>query len=259
MSKVGAVMHLPHKRQHFLPLLLVPGLTLIASMASSEDSTSLVVGPFSDQALGNLPGGWKPLTFENIPRHTQYSIVHDESETAVRARAEAAASGLIRDIRIDPRAYPVITWRWKVANLIEHADVTRKDGDDYPARIYVIFRDDNEELGFWEKTKSFFFRLAHGVDPPTGALNYVWDTRAPVGTSLPNAYTARVHMIVVASGAANLNRWMTIERDMVADFRAAFGRDPPPIVGVAIMTDTDNTGESATAWYGDIVFKRGAP
>jgi len=259
MSKTGAGMHLLHKWQPFLPLLLVPVLALFASMASSEDSTSLVVGLFSDQAPDTLPDGWKPLTFENIPRHTEYSVVHDENETAVRARAEAAASGLIRDIRIDPRVYPVITWRWKVANLIEHADVTRKDGDDYPARIYVIFRDDDEELGFWEKTKSFFYRLAHGVDPPTGALNYVWDTRAPVGTSLPNAYTARVHMIVVASGAANLNRWMTIERDVVADFRAAFGRDPPPIVGVAIMTDTDNTGESATAWYGDIVFKRGAP
>ena len=240
-------------------LLFCSVIALSSATVSGEDSGSLAVGPFSHQAAGALPPGWRPLTFQNISRHTQYTVTRDDDRTVVRARAEAAASGLIRDIRIDPHEYPVIAWHWKVANLVEHADVTRKDGDDYPARLYVIFRSDKDELGLWEKTKVFFYRLAHDEDPPTGAINYIWDTRAPKGTAVPNAYTGRVHMIVVESGPANLNRWMTVERNVFADYRAAFGRDPLLITGVAIMTDTDNTGESATAWYGDIVFKRGDP
>jgi len=240
-----------------LPLLSGAVVVLLAATAAAGDAV-LEVGPFSRHAPGGLPPDWKPLTFQKVPQPTHYALVQDGERVVVRADARAGASGLIRDIRIDPHAYPVVAWRWKVANLLERADIARRDGDDYPARLYIVFRSDHEELGAWEKIKIFFYRLWFREEPPTGALNYIWDAHAPPGAIVPNAYTARVRMIVVESGAANLNRWMTVERNLADDYRAAFGRAPPPVVGVAIMTDTDNTGESATAWYGDIVFKRAA-
>ena len=238
------------------PILL--GITLCAAsaVAAENDGAVLDVGRFSRQAPGGLPAEWKPLTFQKVPQHTRYELVRDGDQVVVRASAEASASGLIRDIRIDPREYPVIQWRWRIANLLERADIGRKQGDDFPARIYIVFRSDRDQLWHMGKNKNLFYRLLYNEEPPTGAINYVWDGRSPKGTIVPNAYTACVRMIVVENGAANLNRWMTVERNLLDDYRAAFEDEAPPIVGVAIMTDTDNTGESATAWYGDIVFKK---
>ncbi len=239
------------------PLLLgVTSALFAATVSAGNDDAYIDVGSFSRQIPGGLPPEWKPLTFRKVAQHTRYELVRDGGQVVVRAEAQAAASGLIRDIRIDPRAYPVVQWRWKVANLLERADIARKDGDDHPARLYVIFRSDHDQLSVWEKVKIFFYRLLYGEEPPTGAINYIWDTRALKGTIAPNAYTARVRMIVVESGATKLNRWVTEERNLLEDYRAAFEDEPPPVVGVAIMTDTDNTGEAATAWYGDIVFKK---
>lgn len=236
---------------------LVLGVTIaLLAPPATADGEMLEVGAFSRQAPGGLPPGWKPLTFRKAPRPTHYELVRDDDRVVVRAEAQAGASGLIREVRIHPREYPVIQWHWKVANLLERADIGRKDGDDYPARLYIVFRSDRDRLSAWEKIKIFFYRLFYGEEPPTGAINYIWDARAPQGTIAPNAYTSRVRMIVVESGAAELNRWIVEERNLYDDYRAAFEDEPPPVVGVAIMTDTDNTGESATAWYGDIVFKK---
>jgi len=92
------------------------------------------------------------------------------------------------------------------------------------------------------------------ADVPLAALCYVWDGKAAAGTSVWSAFTDRVRVIVAESGGANLGKWVTIRRDVAADFRAAFGEEPPDISGVVLATDTDNTGESATAFYGDVRF-----
>ena len=86
-------------------------------------------------------------------------------------------------------------------------------------------------------------------------INYVWDNRQPVGTVRPNAYTDRTRMWVLESGTARAGEWVTETRDLAADFRAAFGEAPPDLIGIAIATDTDNTGEHATAWFGDLVLR----
>lgn len=62
--------------------------------------------------------------------------------------------------------------------------------------------------------------------------------------------------IVVESGAAGVNQWLAVERNIAADFRTAFGEEPPAITAVAVATDTDNTGASVTAFYVDISFHK---
>lgn len=227
-------------------LLIIPAFAL---------ADPLVVGGFSALSAGDpLPEGWEPMTFDDIESHTRYTVVEDEGAGAIRADSRASAAGLIRKISIDPAAYPVIQWRWKAANVLEAGDVRKKSGDDYPARIYITFAYDSDRVGFFKKAKYEAVRLAYGEYPPLGAISYIWASHAPVGTSVPNPYTDQVRMIVIRSGPKHLGTWVTERRNVFEDYRRAFGEDPPKISGVAIMTDTDNTGESATAYYGDIVF-----
>ncbi len=216
---------------------------------------SLPVGLFSAEPAGaGLPSDWEPLTFPKISKHTEYTLVAEDGQTVVKAVSRGGASGLIRRINIDPEAWPVLSWRWKVSNIYKAGDVTRKEGDDYPARIYVTFRYDPDESGFFEKLRYETAKALYGDYPPAAAINYIWASSAPVETPVPNPYSDRAMMIAVESGGQAAGRWVSERRNILEDFRRVFGKSPPPISGVAIMTDSDNTGESATAWYGDIVF-----
>lgn len=235
-------------------LALVTGSGTFVDPASAEDT--LVVGAFSSAPGGpGPPPGWKALTFKKVATHTAYTVVRDSDRTVVRADSRAGASGLTREVSIDLKEYPLVAWQWKVANVISKGDVTKKVGDDYAARLYITFAYDPDKVGFSKKAKYKLGRMLFG-DIPIAAINYIWDRRTPQGTIVPNAFTDFVKMIVVESGEANVGRWMEEERNLYEDYRRAFDEEPLPINGVAIMTDTDNTGEAATAYYGDIAFKR---
>jgi hypothetical protein len=188
---------------------------------------------------------------------TRYSLVKEGETVVVKAVSEASASGLIREMKIDPKEFPLLQWRWKVGNILKKGDVKTKEGDDYPARIYITFEYDPQKLNFLERTKYNAYRILYGRYPPLRAINYIWESTAPRGTAVPNPYTNRVKMIVVESGPEKVNQWVVEERNVFEDYRKAFDEEPPPISGVALMTDTDNTGETATAYYGDIYFRKG--
>jgi hypothetical protein len=240
--------------------LMALGLALVLASSTvviAESNEQLPVGTFSHAQLGQtLPPGWKPLTFEKIQTHTRYSLVKDGDQVVVKAVSRQSSSGITREITIDPNEYPVVEWRWKVENILKHGDVTQKSGDDYPARLYITFEYDGSKVGFFEKAKYEAAKFFYGQYPPIGAINYIWESKSPIGTMVPNPYTDRVNMIVIESGKTRLNEWITEERNVYEDYMKAFGENPPKISGVAIMTDTDNTKESAIAYFGDIVFKK---
>jgi len=234
-------------------------LLIFPFYATSQPQSFIEVGMFSTEKLENkIPSNWKPLTFKKIERHTTYSLVKDGESIILKAVSETSASGLIREIKIDPKQYPILRWRWKVENILEKGDVRKKQGDDYPARIYITFEYDPSQLGLIEKAKFEAVKLVYGQYPPIFAINYIWESKSPIGTIVPNPYSDRVMMIVVQSGKTKLNQWIDEERNIYEDFKKAFGREPFMISGVAIMTDTDNTGERAIAYYGDILFKKNA-
>jgi hypothetical protein len=237
-------------------ILIIFSLALLPEL-NAQPGEMIEVGKFSAEKVTNgLPSGWKPLTFKKIERHTVYSLVKDGDTVVVKAVAESSASGLVREIKIDPKEYAIVEWRWRVSNILKKGDVHIKEGDDYPARIYVTFEYDPSRLGFFDKAKYEMIRLLYGQYPPIGAINYIWESRTPIGTMIPNPYTDRVMMFVVESGAEKRNQWVSEKRNVYEDYKKAFGQEPPMISGVAIMTDTDNTGESAVAYYGDILFRK---
>ena len=207
------------------------------------------------RAGAELPPDYRLYAFAGQDRLTAYSLVEDAGRTVLRARADASTAGIMRNVRADPAATPLLAWRWKALRLPERADLRTKAGDDYAARLYVVFDLRLAELPFGERFGVTLARLIYGEDVPAAALCYVWATRAPVGTFAPNAYTGRVRMVVAESGAANLGRWVEHERDLEADYRQAFGAPPPPVKGVIVSTDTDNTRDTAETFYGDVLFR----
>ena len=235
-------------------IVLLMCLSGAAMVAHAQGSAKLEVGHFSVAAEGAvLPDGWAPLTFKKIERHTTYEVVKDGPVSVVKAVSEASASGLTKAVAIDPHEYPIVRWRWKVENLLQKGNVNRKDGDDYPARLYITFAYEPAKVSFGRKLKYQAGRVLFG-DIPIGALNYIWDGKSPVGTVVDNAFTDFAKMIVVESGPQRIGTWVEEERNVYEDYRLAFGEEPPAISGVAIMSDTDNTKERAVAYYGDIVF-----
>ncbi len=239
-------------------VFLISGCLCSQAMSWGQSSSVIDVGKFSlNQSGTGIPGGWKPLTFKKIPKQTEYVLVKDGEQVVVKAVSEASASGLTKEVTINPKDYPIVRWRWKVENLLQHSDVNRKDGDDYPARLYITFAYDPDHVSFGKKLKYKAGRVLFG-DIPIGALNYIWETKTPVGTIVENAYTDFAQMIVVESGLSKVGAWVDEERNVYEDYKKAFGEEPPMINGVAIMSDTDNTKERAVAFYGDISFRRAA-
>ena len=195
-------------------------------------AASTVVGRFS---AGDL-AGWTPETFRG-KKQTLYTLVRDNDRTVLRAESRQAASGLIRKVDLNPAESPVLRWSWKIDHTLARENARSKEGDDFAARVYVIF----PGTFFWQ----------------TRAINYVWSGKLPKGTVIPNAYTKNAMIVVVESGEERVRQWVGEERNIAQDYRKYFGDDPPRLGGVAVMTDTDNTGEEAVAWYGDLVLDTG--
>jgi hypothetical protein len=244
-----------HRPDHRLKLLMLAAL--LSASAAFAVNDQLVAAAFSPLRPGNTPpAGWTPLAAANIKVHTRYTLVEDNGITVLRADSESGASGLSLKLRVDTAELPWLRWRWKISNLIETADLRSKDGDDFPARIYVMFDYPLGKLPFVERNKLRLARALFDPNLPAATLCYVWDSKASTGTIASSAYTDRVKVIVVESGPARIRQWVDVERNIARDFRMAFGEDAPPVSAIAVATDTDNTGTFATAFFGDISFNK---
>ncbi|HEY5599320.1 MAG TPA: DUF3047 domain-containing protein [Candidatus Manganitrophaceae bacterium] len=235
-------------------VLSAPVLCALPGSASSEEKAPIRL--LTDaQAPDGAPEGWRPLTFKNISRHTDYRLIHEAGRPVIRAESRRSASGLYRPLDLDPKEYPFLSWCWKIDRIIVKGDEARKEGDDYAARIYVTFKFDPDQAPFWERMKFRAIKLVYGEYPPKGAINYIWANYLPKGRSIANAYTDRARMVAVESGPEKVGRWVCEARKIDDDYQSLFGEAPPTLSGVAVMTDTDNTGEEATASYADLILE----
>lgn len=223
------------------------------AIAQTHAEAASLVTPFSTQKAGaDMPAGWEIVKITEEKKLTQYRLVDDGGTIVLNARAEAAASGLGQPTKFDVRATPVLEWRWKVSRLIAAADNAVATKEDSPARIVLSFGGDRSKLPLTDRLALSLADQRSGKTTPYGTLMYVWSNKAPVGTVIPNPRTGRVQMIVASSGTAGVGAWQSLKRNVLEDYRRAFGEDPGLLMSVGVLTDTDNTGESAEAWYGDI-------
>lgn len=176
--------------------------------------------------------GWEENSFSG---HTRYEVVQENDRYALRASSDKSASGYVRKMKVDLTRTPYLNWSWKAENILKNTDEKTKAGDDYPARVYVVI---SGGLLFWR----------------TRALNYVWSSNQPRNSHWPNAFTGNAILIAQQSGAGHLNEWITEKRNILDDIKRYLDMDTAHIDAVAIMTDTDNSGQQATAYYRDIYF-----
>ncbi len=203
-----------------------------------------------------LPSGWEPWVLHPSKAKTRYRLEKLDSGMAMRADADSSASGLVCALKIDPARRPFLEWRWRVDSLIAGADNTDRYAEDAPVRIVLAFEGDKSALPLRDRLFLEQSRIFSGNELPYATLMYIWENNKPVGTVIQNPHTGRVRKIVVASGPIGVRQWQSFRRNIIEDFKLAYGHAPGKLLGVAILTDTDNTKEKVTAWYGDIKLLR---
>ena len=183
---------------------------------------------------------------------TEFSYSLSDGRHAMAVHAKSSASMLRQALHVPSARLGAVSFSWKVPELIATADMALREADDSPVRIVLAFEGDRAKFSAKNAMLSELSHAITGEPLPYATLMYVWcNTRAP-GTVIVNPRTDRIRELVVESGAHNLNRWLDYERDIRADFVKAFGEPPGALIGVGIMTDTDNTRSTTQAWYGPL-------
>ena len=196
---------------------------------------------------------WQEIRLKSGQRPNTFRYALWDGVKAVEVTSQASMSLLARPITVDLNATPVLCWRWRIGASLSQADMLRREGDDYAARVYVSLRLPASALGLGLRAQLALARAMWGPDVPDAAINYVWDNRQPVGTTRPNAYTDRAQMIVLRSGDGDAGRWVWERVDVRRDVTRLFGAGAEA-VQLAITADTDNTQSSARSGFADFHF-----
>lgn len=228
-----------------------------AQHAAQEAEASELSGSAWAQAsqlvASDVPGTWVHRRYGNH-KPTSYQATVHEGRVAVLARSDAGNSTLRMRLPTDgDLASTRLSFSWFVPALNERADLRDKDIDDAVVRVIVTFDGDRERLSARDNMLSDLANLVTGEPLPFATLMYVWDHRYPVGTVIPNPHTQRIRKLVVESGPQRLNRWVDHERDIEADYRLVFGELPGRLTAMGVMTDSNNTGERVSAWFGPLM------
>lgn len=202
---------------------------------------------------------WRPLNFPKITRHSRYAVVRDGSNNFLMAESNASASGLVRKQEFDVYEYPRVAWRWKVDNVYKKAAPGEKSGDDYPLRVYILFTYDPGHAPVLKKIRYRLAKTVYGEYPPDSSLSYVWASMNHPEKIFTNPYADETKMIVLEAGPQRTGTWIEEEIDIIQDYRKAFGTDPPPVAAIAVMNDSDNTGESSVSYLDFIEVFRPSP
>jgi Protein of unknown function (DUF3047) len=222
-------------------LLLGAGERPVAVRTPLPEAPARVRVPIVDPIPARLPApgvpvGWALTAFTG--GEALVEVVRVDGRVALRLRSERNSFALHRDLVVDVRQYPVLTWSWKVTRLPPAGDVRDPGRDDQAAQVYVVFPR-------WPAPRT-----------SSDVIGYVWDSRAPVGTTLTHPRAKNVRIIVLESGPGRLDTWLRETRDVAADYRALFGHEPPRAGKVALMIDTNDTRSEAEALFGELTFSR---
>ncbi|MDH4231483.1 MAG: DUF3047 domain-containing protein [Nitrospirota bacterium] len=196
----------------------------------------------------NSLDNWRPLYFPKITRHSRYTVVKEQDASFLKAESDSSASGIIYRKEFNVYDFPKIRWRWRIENVYKKGNAEEKSGDDYPVRLYIIFKYDPEKASLGKKIRYGIARRIYGEYPPDSSLNYIWASKGQAEKIFTNPYADEAKMIIVESGVEKSGIWVEEDADIVEDYIKAFGVSPPAIASIAIMNDSDNTGESSVSY-----------
>ena len=220
-----------------------------------------LAGPLSRQSAGaaEIPlatpgsGDWQPLVFRGIATQTRYTLESFEGVEVARAESNCGASGLV--LRLDAihiEQTPLLSWRWRVDRGLDLLEEQTKAEDDFAARVYMMFELDKDRASTLKKLRHRLAKLIYGETIPGSALNFVWTSRLPAGTVWDNPFEPNAKMIALAQGTNT--GWRTETVDVAARYRELFDAPIPPLLGLAIMSDSDNSCQRTEARFADFKF-----
>lgn len=227
----------------YLNLIIILGIIAVAPLSVSAQGK----GIFMHDDFNNLEN-WRPLKFPKINRYTQYSIVQKGQGSYLKAESNASASGIVFKSVFSIFEYPKIRWRWKISNTYANGDATVKSGDDYALRVYVLFEYDPDKASLGKRLKYSIAKSIYGEYPPHSSLNYIWANKDHGKKIMTNPYSDEAKMVILQTGNNKAGRWIEEDVNIIEDYHKVFGEDPPPAASLAIMSDSDNTGESAVSY-----------
>ena len=228
------------KSQKFVLAFLV--LLLTASFAVAAEKQTLFREDFNSLA------DWAPLTFPKIKKHSLYTIVNEGGRSYLKTESHASASAIIYKKTFNVYEYPRMRWRWKVDHVFVIGSPKEKSGDDYPIRVYVMFQYDPQKAGLADRMSYGVAKTIYGTYPPHSTLNYVWTGHEIAERIITSPYTDKAKMILLEKGRHKIGTWVEESVNILEDYRKAFGKDPPAEASIAIMNDSDNTGENAVSY-----------
>lgn len=224
---------------------VVPGLRVAAAglnavRVPTPDADGRVRVRVSDVVPAHLPSPGIPAGWElkEFVGEASVELVRNEGRVALRFRSERTSFALHRDVVLDVRQYAMLAWSWRVVRLPRTGDVRDPARNDQAAQVYVIFPR-------WPSPQT-----------TSDIIGYIWDSHAPVGTTVSHPKLPNVRLIVVESGTARIDRWQRQVRNVAEDYQVLFGRQPPRVGKVALMIDTNDTRGEAEALFGDLTFFR---
>jgi hypothetical protein len=194
---------------------------------------------------------WEAVSLPGKLR-TAFKLEKHGDRLALQAHAQSSASLLRQRLHVPPEKLGRLQFEWQVESLISEADLADRDRGDSPVRLILAFEGDRSRFSAKNAMLSDLTEALTGEPLPYATLMYVWSNHRPVESVIVNPRTDRVRKLVMESGAAHIKQWRQYERNVRADFEKAFGEAPGALVGMAIMTDSDNTRSHVRAWYGDI-------
>ena len=239
---------------------ILPAAWLLAACAPlpPAPATGLADSPWALQSQGPDGSAAQPWSHQTLPgkEPTRFQYVRIDGRDAMAVDARSSASLLRHNLRIEPTDLGHVRFSWKVPALMADADLATRDKDDAPVRLVLVFEGDRKRFSARDAALSELARALTGEELPYATLMYVWCNQRAAGTVIRSPRTDRIRKLVVESGSARLNQWLDYERDIRADYQRVFGEAPGALVGMAIMTDSDNTRSRAQAWYGPVQVAR---
>jgi len=233
-------------------------LWMAAAPARAQDPPLLT--PFAAASDQQAPAPWH---FSSLPNKTptRFEVVQQDGRRVLKVDADQSYGNLVHRVHVPLTSATTLAWRWRVEQFVQGADLRTRAGDDGAAKLCVFFDLPTSRLPLVERTRLALARSTVGEDVPSEALCYVWDATQPKGSWLVNAYTRRMRMAVIESGAsaARGNGWVTEQRNLLDDYERAFGDESgglvPDVVAIAISADADNTRGHGVAYFTDLALK----
>jgi hypothetical protein len=209
-------------------LLLLPAIIAFVYPARTSELAIILLDTLN-WGNGRMPSNWQIKVVHGKP---EMSVCTDDQASCLHLKATKSSFGLERGVDVNPEQTRYLTWRWKVTQLPGGGDFRHTTTDDQAAQVLVAFSDRR-------------------------ILSYIWDSTAPKGTAQSASSIPLVHIfaVVCESGGADANRWVSETRDVVADYQRAYGRSTPQIKGLRLQINSQHTGTTAEAYFGEVAFR----